>query len=274
MTGPQLNFAAILLATALLSACGGSSGSSAGNGANNPNNKLQPKNPVDWASIPSEYNPSQENIVFQTVGFEKLNVDAFGFNDDVEIIYSPSVAAGNGYVRLFKVWKESVSWGSLRPRPNGKTLGINGEGTYACSINIRNGQITALKGGCYVKMQIYLPADGTELEVYSVNQLISKRFFPMDTATFIKQFDDATWDEDKWAVIENYLASYQGMTKVPALTAKQLGTVVGDFIHAEDKYKALTRLHTFISDRQNLNAMIEDKFSYFERPEAKRIVGL
>lgn len=253
--------------------CGGSSGGNGDNNTNNQLNKPAPANRVNWSTVPSEYSPRIEDVEFRTDSFEKINVDAFGFKDDAEVVYTNEVLAGSGYLRLYKVFKDSASWGSLQPRPNGTTLDLKNYGTYQCSIRITNGQIADLKGGCYVRLQVLLPI-GSEIEVHNVGQLITKRFIPINTEDFLQQLDDAAWAADKFAVIENYLASYNGMTKRPSLTAQQLGVVVGEFSFKEEKIRALGRLHSVVSDRENLGKMIEDKFSYFERDEARRIVGL
>jgi hypothetical protein len=264
----------IYLITTFLVACGGSSGgSSDGDGGNNTANKTQPKNRVNWSAVSSEFNPRVEDVEFRTDGYEKINVDAFGFKDDVEVVYSNEVPPGYGYLRLYKVWKEQASWGDLRPRPNGTTLNLKNYGSYQCSIRITNGQIVELKGGCYVRLQVFM-APGAEIEVYNVGQLITKRFIPISTDEFLEQLDDATWADDKFAAIENFLASYIGMSKKPTLTAHQLGIVVSEFNWKEEKYKSLTRLHTVVSDRENLGKMIDDRFGHFEREEARRIVGL
>lgn len=260
----------IIGVASLLVGCGGSSG---GNGENNPANKAQPKNRVNWSAVPSEYNPSVEDTEFRTDGFEKIHMDAFGFNDDVEVVYSKDIPAGLGYLRIFKVWKKQASWGDLRPQPNGKTLDLKSDGNYQCSIQVRNGQITQLEGGCYVRLQVLLPV-GSEVEVYNVGQLITKRFIPINTEDFLEQLNDATWAAAKFVVIENFLASYSELNKRPSLTAQELGIVVDEFNWKEEKFKALGRLHSVVSDRENLGKMIEDKFSDFERDEARRIVGL
>lgn len=260
----------IFLTANLLSACGGNSGSP---GNSDGPGKSQPANRVNWSAVPSEFNPRQEDLNFLTNGIEKLTVDLFGFDDDVEIIYSAETLPNTGSLRIFKVWKKSASWGDLRPRPNGTTLDLKNYGSNACSIQIKNGQIAALEGGCFVRLQIFLPV-GSEIEVYNVGQLISRRFIPIDAKAFLDQIDDASFADDKFAVIENYITSYNGMTKRPALTSEQMGTVVDEFMRGDDQLKALGRLHTFVTDRQNLGAMIEKEFGHFDKEEARKIVGL
>lgn len=264
----------LILAMTLLSACGGGSNDSGGNGDKNRNhNQLKPANPVNWAQVPSEYNPKIEELNFQTYGFDIINLNSFGFNDDVEIIYSSNVLVDSGILRIYKVWNEFAFWLNTKTEPNGTTLDFKNYGRYQCSIKVENGFIRSLKGGCYVKIQVLLPP-GTEIEVYSSNKLISKRFKPIDLDSFLVQFKDATWPNDKFKVIEEFLASYNGTSKTPSLRSQHLAVVIDGFLRSEEKFKALRRLHSFVSDRQNLNSMIEAEFSYFDRKEARIIVGL
>jgi hypothetical protein len=239
-----------------------------------PKDTAGPSNRLNWAGVPSKFHPKTEDIDFRTDGVERIYVDAFGFEGDVELVYLRDLPANTGYLRLYTVWDESVTWGDLRPRPSGKNLELKNYGVYQCSIRVTNGQIVALKGGCYVRLQVFLP-QGAELEVYNVGQLISKRFIPMDTETFLKAIEDATWDEDKLPVIEEFLRSYKNTMKKPKLTSKQLGTVIDDFNRSEAQLTALRRLHLFVSDRENLASMIDDEFPFQdENKKARKIVGL
>ncbi|WP_374000980.1 DUF4476 domain-containing protein [Bdellovibrio bacteriovorus] len=260
-----------LVALALFAGCDSGGGSKGGN--NTANGKPSVKNRIQWSSIPSTYNPSVEDIEFRTDGYEKINVNVFGFDDDVEVVYSKDLPADTGFLRIYRVWAKSASWGYVNNRPNGTTLDLIGNGRYSCSIGTSNGQIVQLEGGCYVRIQVFMPADA-QIEVYNVNKMLTKRFFAIKTDLMLEQLDRASRDEDKFAVIETYLASYRGLKKKPEMQTYQLGAAVAEFPFAEGKFKALRLLHTAVVDRENLAKMIEDKFSYFDREEARRIVGI
>lgn len=237
------------------------------------NNKPTNPNRINWSAIPSDYNPSIEEFPFNIDGVERIQMDIFGFKNDVELIYSRDLPQGEGRLLLFKVWNESASWGSPQPTKNGKNLALKNYGTYQCSIKTHNGNITALKGGCYVRIQVILPAN-SEVELYNVGELISKRFIPIDTDAFLKNFMDARWIEEKFASIEDFLNSYVGTSKKPTLDCNQLGMVIDGFSKSDEQFRALRRLHTYVTDRENLGKMIEDEFSYFDRDEARNIVGI
>lgn len=233
----------------------------------------QQANRLNWSSIPSEFHPEIFEENFQTMNMNRIYVDMFGFKNDVEVTYSSTLAQGQGYLRIYSVFKDSGSRGSFSASTSGQNLLLNRYGTYQCSIKIQNGNITAVKGLCFVRLQVVLPV-GTEIEVYNIKQLISRRFIPVEAEDFLKNFKDASFADGKKAVIADYIASYSGMSRVPQLTADQLGVVVDGFSFKEDMFDVLRKLHVYVLDRQNLAAMIEKEFSYFDRDEAKRICKL
>ena len=76
------------------------------------------------------------------------------------------------------------------------------------------------------------------------------------------------------ATLNDFISSYNGMSKAPQLTSNQLGIVVDGFSWKEDQFEALRKLHTYVTDRENLRAMIDKEISSFDRDEARRICGL
>ncbi|WP_413580389.1 DUF4476 domain-containing protein [Bdellovibrio sp. HCB288] len=255
-----------LTLASFVTACSDSSETS----GNNPT----PKTRVRWSSIPSEYNPSSEDYLFTwSTSVDTLKINLFGFNDDVEVIYSNDIPEGRGVLRIFKVFKGSASWGTINPQVNKNVGKLVSYGSYSCSINISNGQINSLEGGCYIRLQVFLPA-GSELEVYNVGELITKRFKGMPVEDFLESVNKASFDSDKAAVISAFLDSYRQVGKTPALTSHQLGTVIREFMASREKFSALRNLHHAVNDRENLGRMIDDVFNYFDREEARRIVGI
>jgi hypothetical protein len=132
---------------------------------------------LNWQSVPAEYNPRIDDLQFTTPEITRINLDLFSFDGDVEFFYSPDIPVGQGLLRMYKVFKGSASWGTLQPTVAGKTLNIINYGRYSCSLKTNNGQITDLNGGCYVRLQIFLPV-GTLIEVYNVGRLINQRLNP------------------------------------------------------------------------------------------------
>ena len=249
-----------------LAACNGSDSS------NSQNNSKNSGHYVNWESVTSDFNPSINTISFQTNGVEKINLDAFGFENDVRVIYSPDLQPTEGLLKIYKVWRKQATFGSMSPVQDGKILKLYNYGEYVCSIRVQNGRITDLEGGCYVRVELTLPV-GAEIEVYNVKRLITKRFISISTEEFLKSVRSATWPKDKMAVINDYLSSYTAPKK-PSLTSRQLGEVIQEFMMTDDKLATLERLHTIVSDRNNLYLMIEDKFTYFDREKARRIIGM
>lgn len=228
---------------------------------------------MNWEAISPEFNPEISEESFQATNINRVYVDMFGFKDDVEVIYSDALAQGQGYLKIYSVFKKSGSFGTFKSQVNGQNLDLKRYGSYECSIQSENGNITNLEGLCFVRMQILLPV-GAQIEVYNVKQLISKRFIPISAEEFIRNFKDSSFSDGKNAAIADYLGSYNGMSVSPQLTSAQLGMVVHEFSWKEEKLNSLTQLQTYVVDRENLKAMIDKEFSYFDREEAKRICGL
>ncbi len=253
-------------------ACSKDSDSPKGAGGDSPD-KPQPRNRINWESVAPEYNPNVGEFDIQAQGAEKINLDLFGFDDDVEVVYSKDIPEGSAALRVFTVWKKRSFGGSLDVSAKGNQLNVRYTGGYQCSIGIRNGQITDLDGGCIIRAILFLNTSA-KVEVYNLGQLITKRFIPMDNETFFKELKAASFADDKFTVVENYLQSYKITKTTPSLQAKDLEEALDQFYRSAEKFKALRMLHMFVADRNNLESVIEDQFGHFERDEARRIVGL
>ena len=178
----------------------------------------------------------------------------------------------SGTLDIYTVSKDART--SVRGVDTNRTangIEIRRYGSYECSIRITNRRITNLQGACYVRLVLTLPM-GSEVEYHNAGQLISKRFIAMTNEEFLEALDDASHGKHM-GVVDAYLASHQGRNK-PALNCEEVETVLNEFIYKEEKLVVLRKLHKFITDREHLNEMIEDSFNYFDRDEARRIVGL
>lgn len=263
---------ALLLFAIVMSSCTVKVGNGTDNDTGN-GNPPQKALALNWESVPAEDNPSIDNIVLTTTGIQKIKMDMFSFSGDVVLTYSAAQPAGTATLKIFKVWKESASWGAFSSHQSGDSLELGSNGSYECSIRLKNGAIESLKGGCYVRLEVVLPV-GSQIEVYNLGALISRRFTAMSNADLVKGVDSASFAKDKMAVIDAYLASYASVQKSPTLTAQELSQVLHQFPFKEDKFASLRKLHLFVADRQSLSAMIDQEFSYFDRTEAHQIAGI
>ena len=266
-------FAVLMASIALMAvACTVTVGDDKKDGGGNPPAKPNPHR-VDWSTVPADYHPKIDETSFQINGASRIEIDTFGSDKDFEVVYSSSVVANTGTMRVFSVWYDSARWGSTQTQSAGDTLKISSTGVYECSIKIENARITALKGACNVRTEVVLPS-GAQVEVYNLGKLASKRIFPMKTEQLLKNVDDAIRKEDKLQAIDDYLKSHAETGKTPSLTAKDLGTVIKEFSFKDEKFEALRRLQAYVADRSSLRAMIEDSFGHFDREEARRICGV
>jgi hypothetical protein len=245
-----------------LAACSNSSGNGGGGAS--------AQHLVNWEGVPANFHPQIQEITGEASGVTKVNVNLFGFTQDVQVVYEqrPDVA-----VRMYTVWNES----GLLPSPSvvrrANTLRYSTSGGYDCSYDISNGQIRKLKGGCLMRIDIAVPV-GAEVEVYNVDQLISARYFPIDNQTFLSDLDKAFPSQPKFAVINDYLKSYSDTKKIPILATTELAHIVHAFMMTEEKYQALSMLNRYVMNRSSLSGMIEQEFMYFDREKARQICGL
>lgn len=260
---------AILVATLVTVGCGssgdGSSASGAGDGAN--------RERIVWAEIAPEHHPeiAKQNVTL--AGVETIKTNLFGFDGDFVLLYDAKMPAGQGAINVYRVWKESASYGSTSIAARDGTLTASSSGTYECSIRVENRRITQLKGGCIVRVEVVLPV-GSEIEVYNLDQLKSRRFKAMTNAAMLENVRRAYRDEQRLAAIEDYLNSYRETGKRPALTAPEVGRALHDFPFKDGKMTVLRKLHAYVADRESLRAMIDAEFTYFDRADARAVVGL
>lgn len=263
-------YLACLIATALF--VGGCGKDSDNDNKNQPTTKPNP-NRVNWEAVPAEFHPEIDEHTFSTNSADKINLDYFGFDRDVVVDYSGDLQPNQGKLMIYKVWKKSASWGQNNVRWDDGSVRLYQTGQYACSIRVVNGQITELEGGCYVRLVVTLPV-GSTIEVYNLGKLISKRFIPIAKNEFFKKLDDATFADKKFAVIDEFIQSYIETEKPLSLSSHEVGRIIEEFSF-DDKLEALRRTHIYVTDRENLSSMIDDKFIHiFDREKARKIVGL
>ncbi|UYL10037.1 DUF4476 domain-containing protein [Bdellovibrio sp. SKB1291214] len=231
------------------------------------------KNRVKWSNIPAEFHPQMTDITLNTSSVDTLKLNIFGFAADVEVVYSENVPAGQGFLRAYRVSKTSGALAPIVSSVKAKTISLSGSGDYSCRIQITNGKITELDGTCYVRLQVMLPTN-SELSVYNLNQLVSTKSKLITTDEFLIKLQKTTWVGDKRVALNDFLESYSKAGKNPAFTSAQVGIAIREFDLTADKLKVLRRLHGFVSDRENLNSMINQEFPEHARGEARVIAGI
>jgi hypothetical protein len=257
---------ALSVATLSLAACGNHSSDEASGGGN--------PRAIDWAKVPSKFNPNILTDKVDIGGAERVQLDLFGFNDDVRVIYTNTSDQSTAMLSRYIVYYESGTFGSTQSLRNGKTVQVTNYGTYQCQIKTHNGEIESLKGGCYVRVELTLPM-GAPVEVYNMGRLLTRRFYAMDNATLLQNVEHGSFGADKLKAIDQFLASYAETGKSAMLNSIELGQVVHQFAFKEDKLNALTKLRGAVHDRENLEmVVVEKEFTYFEQNDARAVLGL
>jgi|GEM_PF-1193259 len=260
-----------------LTACGG--GDSGPGNASCPepeavcNGKAEPK--VNWESIPSAFNPQVQSEEFSIESIKairlRLQVDA----KDVSLVYSDALASQIGTVDIYTV-QASDAKTTLRGTSivaEDDSISVSKFGNYQCALEVENGTLTALQGACYVRVVVTLPV-GAKVELYRRGQLVSSRFFAMSVEDLLESLSDLQPRDEKSAVIDEFIQSYQALGRQPVLAATEVGAALSEFSFGDNKLPVLTKLHPFVRDRESLRAMIADQFNSLDEKKALEIVGL
>ncbi len=149
----------------------------------------------------------------------------------------------------------------------------NSNFNYSCELQTRNGKITKIKGGCLQSGSLTLPK-GAKIEVYDGEKRLSKMFFPMTIDVYLEKLDDAFPSDEQLKVINEFVKSYKATKTKLELLSEHLQKSLDEFSFDNDKFTVLKKLHSYVTDRENLEEVIEDQFSYFDQEKARKIVGL
>jgi hypothetical protein len=228
---------------------------------------------INWENIPTQFNPRIQSTSIDVSVADTIKLDLFGFQDDVSVSYSSKLNGGSATLEIYTVYQGSASFGSLNQSQSQGTVSVVNNGTYQCSIKVDNGSITDLKGGCYVRVNLVLPA-GSQIEAYNVDKLISKRFKAMSNDQLLVRIEATLNSADRFKIIDEYLSSYSAVSKAASINTSELGKVIHEFSFKDDKLIALRKLQAAVADRTNLEQMIEDEFFAFDQNDARAIVGL
>lgn len=255
----------LILGLSFLTACN----KSENNSARTPNSG----DDVEWTAIPQEFNPEVMTDEFDVDRIREIQMNFFGYDDNVRLQYSPDLPKNRAHLAIYKVSKKSRTSVSL-PRAEYRegALQLRSTGSYECSIQVRNGQVQDLLGACILKVVLTLPS-GSLIEVENAGRLISDRHSGMSNEKFLRLLKQA-FTREKPAVVNEYVRSYAGTGRQPVLATRELSEVLKEFSFSNDKLEILRKLHMYVYDRENLDRMIEDQFTYFDRKKAREIVGL
>lgn len=232
--------------------------------------------PVDWNSVPEKFNPEIVEYQFHTVDLNFIDLSILGVTNQVRVSLSTSLVE-TGKLKIYRVWGKYASFGRIELNDSFDKLKIEnytGNQPYSCSKAISNRKLVRVEGGCNLYVEVVLPRS-SEIEVYSGDNLVSKRYFPMPYGQLIETIDTG-FNEDKLEAIENFLASYNATGKVPTLSSIELEDILKEFTFADEyKFSALNKLYRYLVDSEQLGVVIENSFTFSsEREKARRIVGL
>jgi hypothetical protein len=267
----------ILFCLGLLSllSCGGGGSSTSGNKPNTDQYNGS-EMPVDWSAVSEEFHPEVFEEEFSSKDLNHIKLSILGISNEVKVTFLEGLT-NTGKLKIYRVWAESGNFGRIELDASFNKLKISNytnNQPYSCSKSIKNRKLVKVSGGCNIFVEVFLPSSA-EIEVFSIDKLVSKRFFPMTFDQLLKDIR-LGFSQDKMEKIELYLSSYQQSRKTPKLTSLELEKVLKEFSFADKyKYSALKELSVFVTDRENLGRVIDKTFTFSqEREEARRVVGL
>jgi len=231
---------------------------------------------VNWEKVSSDFNPNIEETKFNTANSQKVELNLFGFSQDVQVLYLKDIPKNTGILKVYTVSDSGFAIARIQPKFRDNTIFLNpyntsGTTQFSCGINIENQVIQELTGSCYVRAQVLLAPDSL-IEIYNQEQLLTKRFIPIEAEEFLESVDNKYSPKEKFDVFNEFIHSYTSIGKKPQLNTDQLTQLIQEFYDPKEKLSVLRRLHKFIVDKESLPTIIESEFNYFDREKAFKII--
>lgn len=237
-----------------------------------PNDFDHDTNTILWENVGSEFNPQSSLNDIDIKDVEKILVNVPSAADKVLVKYSPTLPANTAIVKIFTISKDSLTSSNFRRGRRGNTIEMS-DPSQPCKLTAESGHIKDLKGYCYARIEIHL-RENAPVEVYSGSKILTDHYYPMSLSDLMKRLDECQEDSERLAQVADFSSSYSETgLRVPLYTT-DIVPILRKFQTASPKLQTLRFVQIYIVDRDHLEKMIEDEFEYFDRAEARRIVGL
>lgn len=229
-------------------------------------------NTILWENVPAEFHPEVSQNDVNIVDIQRIHLNIPGAMDKVEVIYSSTLPADTGVIKIYSINGDAKTTPSVRRGRVGNIIQMS-DATNTCELKAENGQITDLKGYCYARIEIIL-RENTPVEVYSGLRILTAHYFAKPLSELLNRLAAVHTDSERVEQVADFAASYQETGTRAQLRTSDLTTILRKFESVPPKMQTLRLLHIYISDRKQLESMIENEFEYFDRAEARKIVGL
>ncbi|QDK45826.1 hypothetical protein DOM22_12035 [Bdellovibrio sp. ZAP7] len=229
-------------------------------------------NTILWENVGSEFNPqsSQNDVDIKDV--EKILVNVPSAADKVIVKYSTTLPANTAIVKIFTISKDSLTSSNFRRGRRNNTIEMS-DPSQPCKLTVENGHIKDVNGYCYARIEIHL-RENAPVEVYSGSKIITDHYYPVSLADLMKRLEDCHEDSERLAQVADFSSSYSETgVRIPLYTT-DLVPILRKFQTTNPKLQVLRLVQIYIVDRDQLEKMIEEEFEYFDRAEARKIVGL
>jgi hypothetical protein len=229
-------------------------------------------NTILWENVSADYNPQVSQNDMDVKDVEKIVVNVPSAADKVNVIYSATLPADTSVIKVYTISKDSVTSSGLRRGRLNNTIEMS-DRTQSCNLKAEEGRIKYLKGYCYARIDVYL-REGSQVEVYSGSKIITDHFHTISLVELMNRMQESSDDAARLENVADFASSYTETSQRAQIYTSDLTAILRKFQATAPKMQVLRLLHTYVTDRNQLENMIETEFEYFDRAEARKIVGL
>ncbi len=229
-------------------------------------------NTILWENVGREFNPQVSQNDMDITDVEKILLNVPSAADKINVHYSATIPADSAIVKIFTISKDSVTPSNFRRGRLNNTIEMF-DLSQPCKLKADDGYIRDLQGYCYARIEIHL-RENAPVEVYSGSRILTGHYYPIALTDLMKRLQACTDDSQRLASVADYAASYQETHQRAKIYTTDVAAILRKFQTSPPKMQVLRLIQVYIFDRNQLNKMIEEEFEYFDRAEARKIVGL
>ncbi|UYL07804.1 DUF4476 domain-containing protein [Bdellovibrio sp. SKB1291214] len=229
-------------------------------------------NTILWENVSADYNPQVSQNDMDVKDVQKIIVNVPSAADKVNVIYSATLPADTAIIKVYTISKDSLTSSGLRRGRVNNIIEMS-DRTQSCNLKAAEGRIKYLKGYCYARIDVHL-REGAAIEVYSGSRIITNHFQTISLVELMSRMHESQDDTSRLQNVADFAASYSETSQRASIYTSDLTAILRQFQATAPKLQTLRLLHIYVTDRDQLENMIETEFEYFDRAEARRIVGL
>lgn len=263
----------LLILLFVLASCGGGGG-----GSKSPSGNSGGDDYIDIDNLPQNTRLEGSGLGFNITDVKRININIMNFTEDFRLKYSKDIRSDEGQFDVLSVIESDnteARTASVNYDIDDTTINFTvSNTTSSCGITRTNGRVSSVSGACVARIVLTLP-EGAKIEVRNVGKLYTDLLYPMSISEFIKEIKKSFSNDNRLAVADRLIKTHKDTKTKLILTTKTLETAIGEMVRESGKLDMLSKIHRFISDRENLDVVIESSFVLRSTKEkARQIVGI